>query len=194
MMRTSFFVAFLILLFPVFVSAQSDPPPPAPDYNPKLWKEYSFAEDDVRFKFPVEPTREDGTSAIGPSHSYTRKGFLFLQVLVMIGPADKNVEAIPDIVKTMRDSGINNIQNLGPKIIKEADLKVDGHLGKFVQLETDTGLVMRMKFFAVKNRVYVIQAIVKKGERHGFNWESDFEVPTMAFLESVQLASVKKSH
>ena len=68
---------------------------------------------------------------------------------------------------------------------------MDGHAGKFMKVETNDGMVVRSKYFAVKNRLYIAYAISKKGDRHGFNWENDFEIPAMAFLDSIRLASAK---
>jgi hypothetical protein len=48
-----------------------------------------------------------------------------------------------------------------------------------------------LKIFVVKNKLYLAYAISKKGDRHGFNWENDFEVPAMGFLDSLHLIATK---
>ena len=73
----------------------------------------------------------------------------------------------------------------------QEDVFVDGHPAKFLKVETNNGLVMRWKIFAVKNKMYTAYAITKKGVRHGFNWENDFEIPAMGFLDSLHMIATR---
>jgi hypothetical protein len=82
---------------------------------------------------------------------------------------------------------LERIKNLEPKILSQQDILVDGHPGRFATLETNNGLLMRVKFFFAGTRLYIAQAIVKKG----VNWENDFEIPAMAFLDSLRLINTK---
>ena len=178
----------------VSVSAQQSapPPPPAPanEYSPKVWKEYVFADDNVRFRFPIEPIKAETVSGMAkyPAHAFTnRKGmFIMLQLSVVTFPNDANLET-GEVLKGAEQSGLDRIKDLAPKIIKDEEITVDGHGGKFLLIETNDGQVLRLKFFTVKNRLYNAVAIVEKGKRHGFNWENDFEVPAMAFLDSIHV-------
>ena len=86
---------------------------------------------------------------------------------------------------------LDRIKDLEPKILEQKDVSVDGYPARFVKVETNNGLLMRVKFFGVGKRLYIGQAIVKKGDRHGINWENDFEIPAMAFLDSLHLIAGK---
>ena len=105
--------------------------------------------------------------------------------------AERDVEAEKTYLQSFVNGGLARLKNLEPKVLVEQDLSLDGHAGKFMKVETSDGMVVRSKYFAVKNRLYIAYAISKKGDRHGFNWENDFEIPAMAFLDSIRLASAK---
>lgn len=169
--------------------AQGPPPPAVPDYTPEGWKEYSFEEDNVRFRFPVKPERVE--SAIGNSnllvHSYSRESFMLFNLTVMRRTMVEGLPTEKELLAGAIRGGPDRIANLAPKTLEEKELLVDGHPGKFMKIETNDGLIWRMKCFVVKNTAYVGLAVSKKGDRHGMNWENDFEIPAMAFLDSVRL-------
>lgn len=189
--------ALLILLvmfaFRVTATAQpAPPPPPAPDYFPDKWKEYIYENDGVKIKFPVEPviTLETGEAANGikfTTRKYVRSSFVGLQLWVIEYPSNL-VSGKEALAKTWA-SAIEGIKAKSPKIIKETDISVDGHGGTFIHLETNDGAVTRLKFFIIANRAYYLFAAVRKGEKHGFNHENDFEKVAMGFLDSVRFIS-----
>ena len=193
MKKLLLFAAFLSL-FAIPVLAQLPPPPLAPDYNPKGWKEYSFENDNVRFIFPAEPKVTETTTGTDDTkkltRTYERASFLSLGLTVTEFLSGQDMEAKSkemDLIQKMHDAGIERLKDRDPKIIKDSDITVDGHPGRFFQVETNDGFVTRVKFFLVKNRAYFAFVGVKKGERHGINDENDFEIPAMAFLDSVRM-------
>src|SRR5687767_1781441 len=111
-------IALLILAaFGSVFTQQGPPPPPAPDYNPKSWKEYSFAEDNVRFRFPVRPKRVETTSgsAKHPASEYIRESFMYFGLSITKFPAGWDKGAIRN---SLLDGGVtgmlNGIKNLEP--------------------------------------------------------------------------------
>jgi hypothetical protein len=100
-----------------------------------------------------------------------------------------NVED-PSVVKKffdeMRDSGIANIANGSPRIIKETDLSVSGHPGRFLQIELADGTVLRVKYIVLKNRVYNLIATSRKAHPNVMGSENDYQEIAMAFLDSFQ--------
>lgn len=186
---TAFFSLFAIA---VFAQAPPPPPPAAPDYNPKGWKEYSFENDNVRFKFPAEPKVTETTSGSvkAPTRIYERHSLMSFFVMVSDSPSGDDTEARSEstnLIQKMRDGALERVKDREPKVLEESDVRVDGHPGRFLKVETKDGLVSRMKFFVVKNRIYIAMASVQKGQKHGFNWENDFEIPAMAFLDSIRI-------
>ncbi|MCA1620042.1 MAG: hypothetical protein LC795_12165 [Acidobacteria bacterium] len=204
MRRLTFFLtlAFVALLAANSANAQADPPPPpppVPDYSPQRWKEYVYEQDNVRFRFPVEPkiktTSTNESFGTVMSRSYRRESFLVLELTVNEYPADIDFEkAMPskELLEKMRDAGLAEVKDVNPKVIRESDITVDGHAGKFLHVETSNGQSIRLKFFVVKNRMYFSYAEVRKGQKHGTNYENDFEQVAMGFLDSIRLVSAGK--
>jgi hypothetical protein len=190
--------ALVIVAALSFVSAQQPPPPPplSPDYIPNAWKEYSFTDDNIRFRFPVHPTRVESTMGQEkhPSSSYTRDSFLYFSLIVTSHPAGVG-GGVDEKVKI--DAGMNRmlggIKSREPKMLAQQDVSVDGHPCKFLKIETNDGLILRIKFFSAQNRLYIGQVVTRKGARHGVNWENDFEIPAMGFLDSLHLIEPAKT-
>jgi hypothetical protein len=190
--------AVLFCAAPAF--AQSEPPPPpAPDYFPDRWKEYVYEQDDVKFRFPVEPkvtaTTTNESFGTVTRRTYSRESFIQMSLQVATFPAAANFEkgeATKGLLKQMRDAGLNEVKATNPRIIKESDITVDGHPGKFMHLESDDGKTVRIKFFVVRNRLYFSFTEAKTGPKHGLNFDNDFEKVTMTFLDSIRLVSADK--
>lgn len=196
---TAYLLLIIVLFGATSASAQSvPPPPPAPDYFPQSWKEYVYETDGVKIRFPKEP--EITASSVDVSYGevttlkYHHHSFIELELAVTEFPSTINLEDTPveDLMETLRDGGLAEIKEFNPKIIKESDIMVDGYAAKFMQIETSNGKVVRCKFFVAKNRMYFLSAEVKKGEKHGVNYENDFEKVAMGFLDSVKLISPKR--
>src|SRR5687768_499506 len=121
---------FILTAFaPVFAQqAPPPPPPPAADYFPKDWKEYSFTEDNIRFRFPVQPTRADSTPSTGkyPSSTYSRKSFMLFSLIVMSNP--ESLDEVSD-KKAGFDRAVSRLldrlKDREPKIIIQDDVSVD---------------------------------------------------------------------
>lgn len=203
MRHLTFYLTLFALLLAAATSAnaQSDPPPPpppSPDYSPRSWKEYVYEQDNIKFRFPAEPkvttTRTDRPSGTVTNRSYRRDSFLVLELLVGEFPAGVDFEKGPvrELLNQMRDVGLKGVREANPKIIKESDVEVDGHPAKFLHVETGDGKTIRAKYFVVKNRMYFCYVEVRKGERHGHNFENDFEAVAMGFLDSIGLAAPVK--
>ncbi|HEX8370716.1 MAG TPA: hypothetical protein VF604_19380 [Pyrinomonadaceae bacterium] len=197
------FFALIIFVFAAHsASAQASSPddaPPAPDYYPEKWKEFTYETDGVKFRFPANPTLMTSTETVSDqkvtTRKYTRRSFIAMELWVVEYSPDSNLEEFKPIKETLqnlRGVALDSIKSSNPKVIKESEITVDGHAGKFMHVETDKGEVLRFKFFLVKNRMYYAFAAVKKGEKHGFNYENDFEKVAMGFLDSIKLTSAKK--
>lgn len=198
MRLTHFCFALLVLILgAASAPAQNEPPPPMPpDYFPEHWKEYVYEKDGVKFRFPAEPeviSEKDASGTI-TTHAYRRRSLMELFIAVNEFPPGSVFETIPpeQHLRETRDSVLNGLKNLNPKVIREANTAVGGHPAKFIHIETSNGGVLRFKFFTVKNRQYFMSAEVRKGVKYGVNYENDFEKVAMAFLDSVGLVSPAK--
>lgn len=186
----------LALVFTGAASAQDAPPPPAPDYFPESWKEFSFENDNVRIRYPKQPAltiiaKDASGVAI---RNYVHASFIRLVLSVNEYPAQMNLEEVrpaKDLFSKLRAGMLANIKQFNPRIVKEYDTDVSGYPAKFIHVEADNGEVVRTKFFVVKNRFYILMTAVKKGSKHGSNHENDFEKVAMGFLDSVRLIAPK---
>ncbi len=180
-----------LALFAFQVAAQPQPPPPVPDYSPDRWKEYSYEQDNVKFRFPAEPKiaveNSESSGVKFTIRKYIRHSFMAMELWVMEYPAE--IPPGKETLEFLRSVAVDSVKHMSPKIIKESDITVDGNAGKFIHMETSDGVVTRYKFFFVKNRIYYYFAAVRKGEKHGFNYENDFEKVAMGFLDSIKLIS-----
>lgn len=200
MRRTHFWLALLVLVLGASSAAAQagppPPPPPAPDYFPEKWKEYVYEKDGVKFRFPAEPEVTSGKDDSGTvtTRGYRRRSFVDLYLAVNEFPPGSVFETLsPEkYIRETRDGILAGLKDFSPKVIREADTAVGGHPAKFLHIETGDGRVIRLKFFPVKNRLYFMSAEVRKGAKHGVNYENDFEKVTMAFLDSVGLVPPDK--
>lgn len=196
-------LAFVVLLGAAPARAQGGPPPPpppAPDYFPERWKEYVYEVDNLRFRFPAEPQVE--TESMKESFGtrtmriYSHQSFVLMKLMVYEYPPGRAdfeaMEAERGFLGQMVQLGLDKVKDENPKVIKQSDITVDGHAGKFVHVETGTGRSIRYQVFFVKNRMYASYAEVRKGERHGHNFENDFEKVVMGFMDSIRLVAPGK--
>jgi hypothetical protein len=194
-LAATIFAAIVVFLGAISASAQPPPPPPALDYFPQKWKEYPYEADNMRVRFPAEPKLTTKTQAISfgteTSRVYSHRSFIELNLSVYEYAPAVDFEKTPDILRRIREAGLAKIGDFSPQIIKEADIIIDGYAGKFIHLEANNGEVLRCKFFVTKNRMYFMYASVKKGAKHGVNYENDFEKVAMGFLDSLRLITPK---
>lgn len=189
-MNKAFLSIVVVVLSAVSILAQQgDPPPAVPDYSPDAWKEYTYKQDNIRFRFPAEPKVTESSEDKG--RRYSRKSFIDFSVNVAGAGIDvgRDKEKQQKYLILIALSLNKTFESSGAKLIKSEDTAVDGHPAKFFVFETKEGILTRAKIFVLKDQVYFAETSVKKGERHGFNWENDFEKPAMAFLDSIHFIS-----
>jgi len=189
-MRKTLLLIIFVGLSATCVSAQQgDPPPAAPDYSPDSWKEYSFAQDNIRFRFPAEPKVTESSKDHG--RNYESKSFMDFSLDISDAGVDvgKDREKQQKYLILIALSLDKTFESSGAKLLKSKDTTIDGNPAKFFVFESKDGILTRAKIFVLKDKVYSAEANVKKGEQHGVNWENDFEKPAMAFLDSIHVIS-----
>ena len=185
----------LWLLSVISVSAQQgDPPSAVPDYSPNSWSEYSYPVDNIKFRFPVKPVIEESSLEAGgkklDTRLYKRGSFIKFSLAVTdqgTRKMEENIKKSDDFLDILVEASVGT-----NKLVKKEHKSVDGVPGMFFVFETASGVLVRSKLFVLGTKIYVAGTEVKKGERHGFNWENDFEVPAMAFLDSIHIIDPKK--
>jgi len=188
-MKRSLLLMVFVCISAIAAAAQEDSPPAPPEYEPQSWKEYSYKEDNVRFRFPAEPQVTNNQAK--KERSYKRNSFMSFELTVSdagidVGKDSRKQRMFLTLVSMSLDEVI---KNSGGKLIKREEVTVDGSPAIFIHHESTDGLVTRAVLFALKDKLYAAQVEVKKGRGHGIIWENDLEKPAMAFLDSIHLIS-----
>ena len=193
-------ILWVLTWAPIVASAQQNrppdapppPPPPADDYSPKRWKEFSSQEGGFKVLLPGKPQASDTTakSAVGDLaiHTFTYQGVIGYTVLYIDYPANvQDPASTKKFFDAMRDGGISNVAQANPRIVKETDFSLGGHPGRSLQIELAGDMVIRIRYIALKNRVYNLIATSRKAQANIMGSENDYELIATAFLDSFQL-------
>lgn len=185
----SFLVVYIFIVSVSIAVAQKQPPPMSADYFPDKWREFTYQDDLFKIRFPKEPVitsipgKKDETTK-----SYKYSSFVIFEIRVTTFPfnLEQNIP-VKELLEEMKKLGLEAVKQFNTRIIKESEITQDGKTGKFLHVETDSGEVLRMKFFVSGQKIYYLFAASKKGDKHGINWENDFEKVAMGFLDSFKL-------
>lgn len=168
------------------------PPPPANDYFPQRWKEFASAEGRFKALFPAEPKLTTATQETVAGqikiHSAVYKSFIEYGVVFMDfpGPIDD-----PDIVKSIfdaaREGGLSGVAQHKPRVLSEADITIDGHPGRLLQLDLEGKAVMRLKLAAVGPRLYIVSVTAPLGHEGALEGKNAYEKIAWSFLDSFKL-------
>jgi hypothetical protein len=183
-------VALLLFAFAHAALSQAPAPKPVPEQDPKNWKEFTYTADNVKFRLPAEPKLTDATRPNDKvtEHNYMLESFVVFTVSVLTAPGDfASVGKPADILQGIYEANLAGVKDKKPVVLADnKEVTVDGSPARFYVIETSDNVVTRIKTFIVKNRVYIGVAAVDKGQRPGVNAENNYEVPAMAFLDSVR--------
>lgn len=165
-------------------------PPPAAEYNPKAWKEFSSAEGRFSVLLPSVPTErvELHDSPVGKLevHNFTLRTFAEYGVMYVEYPPnieeEGNVRAFLD---NIRDGGVRRVKGT---VLEEKDISLGGHPGRYMLVRIGDGYTLRAKTFVVKNRLY--QVIIITRDKDAPEGIIKFHEETAAkFLDSFKLVS-----
>jgi hypothetical protein len=200
LMKQSYLLAFgLLFLVAIAASAQQTrpanpppPPPPSNDYIPKRWKELSFPEGGFKILLPGEPkvfdTTQKTTNGDVVMHWVRYNGVISQDVMYLDCPINvEDAGSVKGIFDDMRDGALANAAEGKPQVIYETESRVEGHPGRLLRIEMVDNTVLRIKFVAVRNRVYTLIAGSRKAQAGVMGSEGDYQEIAMAFLNSFQL-------
>ncbi|HSE18741.1 MAG TPA: hypothetical protein VLB46_16915 [Pyrinomonadaceae bacterium] len=167
----------------------------APSSTPTTTKEYSSSEGrfKVSFPFPCTPNEING-----PVDS--KLGKVAFHMLLCVSatvtysvtytdyPSDlESPELVQKALDTAREGSLSRLAKEDPRIIKEFDISIDGHPGRFLQIELKGDGMVRSKYFIAANRLYVFGAGTPKKKPLVVDATNDYETIANRFMDSFKL-------
>lgn len=165
------------------------PPPPAKDYFPDKWEEFSSEGGKFRVRFPYKPREATGKQGDMEVHSMEYKGLLHYRVsYVDYGVAiESDPEKVKAILQGLKDAALGPLKAKDPRVVAEREATVDGHPAAFVRVELQGKEVIRMQWVVAGSRLYAISATGRKGSPNEMEGKDDFEKVAMGFINSFHL-------
>lgn len=190
-------LGFLILCLTHTLWAQSPspplPPPPAIDYSPKGWMEYSY--DEGRFTIscpgkPKETSMVNDKTAFGQVKIFalTYSGLLIYQAGYTEYAKDYESDAKKGkFLDTIQASALQAVSILEPKLKTQKDVEVDGHPGRYIELTTRNNRIIRNKWVVVGNRLYFSSVNAPLDHKNALMSENGYEEIALAFIDSLKI-------
>lgn len=189
-------IALILFTCTTLSIAQQRPPATStPTPTPTTVKEYSSSEGRFKVFFPLPCTPND---IHGPAD--TKVGKVPFHMLLCVSPTvtfsvsyvDYQIDMEkPDLVKkaldSSREGSLARVAKEDPRIIKEVDISVEGHPGRFLQIELKGDGMVRMKYFVAGNRVYAFGAGTPKKKPEVVDATHDYETLATSFMDSFKL-------
>ena len=186
-MKRKLLLIALVCLSAICASAQQSAPSvtPTPD-DLQGWKEYSYKEDNIRFRLAEEP--EVTTNKAKNERSY-RLGAYELTVSPAGIDIGRDRESQKRYLILLSMSLDQIIESSRSTLIKRENVTVDGVPALFVHYRSSGGTVIRAKMFVIGNKVYAAQVESKRNDQRKAAQENDLERSALAFLDSIHLIS-----
>lgn len=96
-------------------------------------------------------------------------------------------DRVRDALDSARAGSLSRVAKEDPHIIKEFDISIDGHPGRFLQIELKGDAMIRMRCFVAANRVYVYGAGTPKKKPTVVDATNDYEAITTRFMDSFKI-------
>ena len=188
--KNIFLTILMVLLasgYLIEVHAQ-DPPPPAKDYFPKTWEEYSFPAGKFRIRFPEKPIETTATQQGLQVNSIEFKGLITYRVsYIDYGAPIDDPQKVKEMLQRLKTAALNSLGEKEVRIITERDITVDGHAGVFVHMEVGAKEVIRVQWVPAGSRLYMVSATSRKGSPQELEGKDDFEKIAGGFIESFHI-------
>ena len=140
-------------------AAPTGPPPPAAEYNPKNWKEFTSEEGRFSALFPGTPVRQVGKAEQGEMYMYLLRTFAEYAVMYIEFPQPTiDTAHIKAMLDGGRDSGLASVEG---RLLEEKDISLDGYTGRYHKVLAGTGHTLRSRTYVVGNRMYVVFIVMR---------------------------------
>jgi hypothetical protein len=189
-MRSKFLPLIIVLLLsaPLYAVYAQDPPPPAKDYFPTTWAEYSFPDGKFRIKFPQKPAESTSTEDRYEVHTIEYKGLIAYRVSYAdFSAAIDDPKKVREMLQALKTAALSAIQDKGVKVIADREVVVDEHPGVFLHLEVGANEVVRIQWIPAGSRLYTISTTSRKGSPQELEGKDDFEKVVTGFISSFHI-------
>jgi hypothetical protein len=171
------------------------PPPPAVEYNPNSWKEFSDERGMFTIMFPGIPIDSDNASGELTGRKFTLKTSAFYLLAYQDFPATTPADLEKDA--TLRKQFFDGMRDLilsrsKAKVLNESEIAVDNHPGRLTKFALPEGMIVREKDLVVGKRVYQI-LVITPGELSAPDGGQFDETRATKFLDSFKLARAQKN-
>ena len=155
-MRLRLHTLILVALFAGAVVAQ-DPPPPAKEYNPNAWKEFTSTEGQFSVSLPGTPSPEQRplNSTLGKLTTYafvlqTDTAFYYVSYVPF---PNLDLPLPPEELRAMLDASRDRAVASGARVIAENEVSVAGTTGREL-LAQQNGAIIRTRYLFVHGKLY----------------------------------------
>src|SRR5882762_1306633 len=159
-------------------------PPPAKDYFPDKWDEYTSEQGRFRIRFPGEPKEEFSPVDV---HFLSFSGLLEYRVsYVDESELTGDLDSAKHYLQESKSASLLITKISGERIIKQKAVTVHGHPGYFLHVESAKAWVRTLEI-VVGQRVYTIIVEGRKRRANKLEGKADFEKVAMGFINSFKL-------
>jgi hypothetical protein len=178
-------VSAVYVIAPAVARAQAPPPPPAKDYFPDKWDEYSSITGKFRIRFPKQPQESVNMQGELEVSSLEYKGLINYRASSVDykTPID-DPQKVKSLLQGLKTSALNSLKDKGLTVVAEREVIVDGHSGVFIHIELQGKEVLRVQWVAAGSHLYTIIASSRKGRPEELEGKDDFQKVAMGFINS----------
>jgi hypothetical protein len=193
-MKTQKYLLISLTFFAWAIASFAQPAPStsAPSPAPTTSKQYVSTEGRFKVLFPDTPKEihEVIDSSLGklPIHMFICPLTVSYHVLYMDFPIDlENADLVKKALDSAREGSLTRIAKEDPRVIKESDISLDGHAGRFLQVELKGDAMVRMRYAVAGNRVYVVGVGSPKTKPKVVDATNDYETIATRFMDSFKI-------
>jgi TonB family protein len=160
------------------------------EYNPASWKEYKFDAGRFSLMFPGTPQEEKQKLKAGEHeavvHTHKVQEMAFYSVMYASEPLP--AAQTPEAVRAVLDSLIKqSLAEFEGELLEQKEITLDGHPGRFIMQRLSDGLILRLKFYLVRQRLYQLM-VITPSEQSATDDQRRFYAETASkFLDSFKL-------
>jgi hypothetical protein len=152
------------------------------------WKEFLSKEGKFKILFPVGPKKLSLTQkSVEGTILYTirYKSLIIYEATwvdypVEIESPDTRNETLDDV----ETGGLSALAQKNPRVIKKEEISVDGHPGRFLQVELRDNTVIHMNLIPIKRRLYYLAITTPKPHRNAKGLKINYERIASNYLDS----------